>query len=100
VEAEGRELPDAAKTFPEHLRFGAPTMAARVLAANGVRHRRACVILGYEAAVATAAALEGPDGAFRVAGDLLRGDRDLWTGRLGALVVERTLEDVTTGQRS
>jgi superfamily II DNA/RNA helicase len=35
--------------FPEHLRFGVPTTAGCVLAANGVRHRRAFVAIGNAA---------------------------------------------------
>ena len=95
ADAQGVRLGEAAKAFPEHLRFGVPTLAARMLAARGVRHRRAFVALGADAAVATAAALEGPDGAIREAGDALRANPDRWQQQLGTLVLERTLEDIT-----
>jgi helicase len=46
LESQGRILAPAILLFPEYLRFGVPTEAARVLAAEGLRHRQAAVALG------------------------------------------------------
>lgn len=92
LKASGRDLSQAVIDYPEHLRFGAPTTAARVLAAGGVRHRRAAVALGRSSELAGSA---GDDRAviFAVARQLLD-DRERWLPRLGRLVLERTLEDL------
>ncbi|MFA6213251.1 MAG: DEAD/DEAH box helicase [Candidatus Obscuribacterales bacterium] len=46
LEADGIILAEGILNFPEHLKFGCPTVSARILAASGVRHRKACVELG------------------------------------------------------
>lgn len=91
VESQGREVSEPVRQFPEHLRFGVPTVGARALAGYGLRHRRAAVELG--------AALGGRGGGnrsalFRFVRDVLEDDREEWQMRLGALVFARTLEDV------
>lgn len=93
LSARESELSTAAQQFPEHLRFGVPTGPARVLAASGVRHRSAAVQLGN--------ALVGsvPDMRFatRVAARaLLKGDPAGWRARLGDLVYNNTIDDLTT----
>jgi hypothetical protein len=46
LESDGVEMAPAAQAFPEHLRFGVPTAAARVLLGAGLRHRGAAVYIG------------------------------------------------------
>ena len=79
----------------EHLRFGVPTAAARVLASGGVRHRCAAVGLG------TSDELRGASGddrmvVFATARQLLHRDRDGWQARLGSLVFSNTLWDLSS----
>ncbi len=92
LEASNRELPQAVVDFPEHLRFGVPTPAAKVLAAGGVRHRRASVALGRSPELRT---LSGDDRVevFSVARHLLS-DPQRWLPPMGRLVLENTLEDL------
>lgn len=91
LESQEKELAQAVAAFPEHLRFGVPTTAARVLAAGGVRHRRAAVALGM---ISELRAIENDDQEqiFAVAHRLLD-DRHLWRQRLGSLVLEHTIQD-------
>lgn len=93
VEAQGQTLASAVTLFPEHLRFGVPTAQARLLAAGGVRHRSAAVGLG-NALVGTAGSDEDPMIAFTAARAFLSADLEGWTGRLGALVLENTRNDL------
>ena len=46
--AQGAVMSGAVRALPDHLRFGVPTEAARLLASKGVRHRRASIELGRE----------------------------------------------------
>jgi len=46
LESQGRLLAESVRSFPEHLRFGAPTAEAYVLSKSGIRHRRAAILLG------------------------------------------------------
>src|SRR5690606_18449365 len=46
LQADGLELAAGVSNFTQQLRFGAPNVAARLLAESGVRHRRAYVALG------------------------------------------------------
>ena len=91
-----QELPisDAIVQFPEHLRFGVPTTAGMLLAARGVRHRLAAVELG--------GVLEGQRvgtedhiALFGAARLVLASDPDGWQKRLGRLVFENTLQDLS-----
>lgn len=92
VEANAREVSQAVLDFPEHLRFGVPTAAARVLAAGGVRHRRAAVMLGRRPELA---AIPSDDRSriFATARQLLS-DKAQWLPMLGRLVLENTIEDL------
>ncbi|NLF78308.1 MAG: DEAD/DEAH box helicase [Chloroflexi bacterium] len=92
LEANDRELSQAVVDFPEHLRFGVPTPAARVLAAGGVRHRRAAVALGRSPELAVNG---GDDRAivFSTARQLLD-DEDRWLPKLGLLVLRNTRVDL------
>lgn len=90
LEAGDRELAQAVVDFPEHLRFGVPTAAAKVLAAGGVRHRRAAVALGRSPELGT---LVDRAAVFSTARHLLD-DREQWLPAMGRLVLENTLEDL------
>jgi helicase len=93
LESQGRTLSDAVVQFPEHLRFGVPTPAARVLAAGGVRHRSAAVALGGAREVRRLLAVErGP--VFAAALSVLEADRNSWQRRLGNLVFDNTRQDL------
>lgn len=91
LEINDRELAQAVNDFPEHLRFGVPTSSARVLAAGGVRHRRAAVALGTSPELSVIA--DDRDQIFSAARRLLE-DRERWLPRLGRLVLENTVKDL------
>jgi helicase len=93
LESQARTLSPAVLQFPEHLRFGVPNAAARVLAAGGVRHRSAAVELGT---VLAGQGITSDDRLvlFPAARHLILADQGAWTTRLGALVVENTLLDI------
>ena len=93
VESQGREVSEAVRQFPEHLRFGVPTAGARMLAAHGLRHRRAAVELG--GTIPERRLVGDRVMVFRVVRDVLESDRGEWEGRLGPLVFERTLQDLS-----
>jgi hypothetical protein len=93
LEANDRVLAQAVIDLPEHLRFGVPTPAARLLAASGVRHRRAAVALGRSPEL-TAISVDDRTQIFATARRLLE-DADFWRQRLGSLVLERTIEDLS-----
>ncbi len=92
LEGQGRVLAPAVLAFPEHLRFGVPTAAARVLASGGIRHRSAAVELG------NALRNNGDDRATLLA--LARGSIGTypaqWEKRLGTLVFKNTLSDLSS----
>ncbi len=93
LEANEQELAQAVIDFPDHLRFGVPTAAARVLAAGGVRHRRAAVELGRTTEI-TAIASDDHEAVFATALQLLT-DADRWSLTLGRLVLGNTRFDLT-----
>ena len=90
--AQGREIAQAVVDFPEHLRFGVPTPAARVLAAGGVRHRRAAVALGLSQELRDVA-IDNQAQVFLAARRLIE-DRERWLTKLGSLVLEHTIQDL------
>ncbi len=93
LESQGRTLAPAVSQFAEHLRFGVPTMPARLLAAAGVRHRSAVVELG--SAIIGAGVIEDDKTIILTAArDLLLANRVDWVLRLGELVVANTLSDL------
>lgn len=94
LEGQGRALAPAVIAFPEHLRFGVPTAVARVLAAGGVRHRSAAVELG-NALVSVGVSGESRDATFVAARGALRAYPNEWTQRLGTLVFENSLSDLS-----
>lgn len=91
LEGEGRSLAPSVLAFPDHLRFGVPTTAARVLASGGLRHRSAAVELGNalrnngEDRSVLLAAARAALGAYPMH----------WEQRLGALVYKNTLLDLS-----
>ena len=95
LESQERALSPAVLQFPEHLRFGVPTTPARVLAAGGVRHRSAAVELG---AALARSGVSGDDRmeVFAYARGSIIAHRDAWTARLGNLVTQRTLSDLSS----
>lgn len=86
------ELSQVVIDFPDHLRFGVPTPAGRVLAAGGVRHRRAAVELGRSPELASVTA-DNQSGIFAAARQLIA-DSERWRPILGSLVLERTMHDL------
>lgn len=96
LETSDRELAQAVVDFPEHLRFGVPTPAARVLAAGGVRHRRAAAALGRSPELRD---LVDHEAVFSVARALLD-DRTQWIESLGQLVLENTIHDLQSAESS
>lgn len=94
LEAQARGISQPVLDFPAHLRFGVPTATGRILAGAGLRHRRATVEFGRTEVLA---GLVEPSHAAilqRVRGSLLE-HADAWRERLGTLVYENTLQDVT-----
>jgi superfamily II DNA/RNA helicase len=94
LESQGLAMADAVAAFPEHLRFGVPTPIARVLSAHGVRHRRAAVELG-RSLVGTVLS-QDPGLLFSAARQLVENNRPEWDQRLGSLMVENTLRDLSS----
>ncbi len=90
LETDGRELGRAVLDFPEHLRFGVPTPAARELSAAGVRHRRAAVALGRSPELV---GLVDRAGILSTALRLVD-DRERWLPVMGRLVLDATAEDL------
>jgi helicase len=92
LEAQGREIAQVVVDFPEHMRFGVPTNAGRVLAANGLRHRRAAVVLGRSQELVV---FDGGDrdGIVSIAKTIIE-DSERWLPMLGQLVLENTKADL------
>ncbi|MFN3242153.1 MAG: DEAD/DEAH box helicase [Planctomycetota bacterium] len=92
LDANNLELSKAVADFPEHLRFGVPTPAGRLLAAGGVRHRRAAVALGRSPELASDRG-DDREAVLSVARHLLE-DRERWLPSMGTLVLENTILDL------
>jgi helicase len=90
-EVEGRPVSNNVLEFPEHLRFGVPTAAARILAGS-IRHRRAAVALGSSPELANATT-EDRERLLASARELL-GDTERWLPVLGRLVLDNTVADL------
>jgi len=90
---KGIELSQAVLAFPEHLRFGVPTVAARTLSSSGVRHRRASLSLGQSA---TNNLVDGSDplAVLNFARASLRNYPDSWRPHLGELIFDNTVADL------
>ncbi len=83
--------------LPEHLRFGVPTRPGRVLAASGVRHRRAFVELGLDPAIRDLPAAAAT--AILEESRTLLANTVAWEPKLGRLVMENTLQDLDAALR-
>jgi len=96
LEERGIELSQAVLAFPEHLRFGVPTAAARILSASGVRHRRAALSLGQSA---TDNLANGGDSlaVLNFARASLSTYPDSWRLHLGELIFDNTVMDLSGG---
>jgi superfamily II DNA/RNA helicase len=94
LESQGRELSAAVRAFPDHLRFGVPTASARLLSAFGIRHRRAAILLGNAAEI-QAGIGNGRETLFAIIHTLLANNAPVWRERLGALMYENTVVDVS-----
>ena len=88
-------LASAVLLFPEHLRFGVPTAAARILASGGIRHRSAAIELG-NALMAAGVASEDRGTIFTAALRSLEAYGDPWQQRLGSLVFNNTRRDLSS----
>jgi len=95
--AGGQELAQAVVDFPDHIRFGVPTVAARALAARGVRHRRAAVVLGTCRELRQITSSDA-DLVWDFARDLVAEDNQRWLAELGTLVFKNTLTDLGFAQ--
>ncbi len=93
LEAEGIEISEGVLNFPEHLRFGAPSSVARMLAASGVRHRNAYVQLGT--ALHNSGFFGSQEEARTAAATSLRHFNEEWRTNLGELVYQNTLSDLS-----
>jgi len=93
LESQGRALSAAVRAFPDHLRFGVPTTAARALCAFGLRHRRAAILLGTIPEVQTSAR-DGQARLFEIVSQLLAGDEQGWREHLGALMYDNAAADL------
>jgi helicase len=78
--------------LPDFLRFGVSTVPARHLMAEGVRHRRAAVLLGADPS------MQAPENllasATEVARSLIEANPERWAAELGTFVFERTQRDL------
>jgi helicase len=90
-EMQGRAISNIVVEFPEHLRFGVPTPAGRVLAGS-IRHRRAAVELGKSPELAG----ESGEDRHRVLTGARRilDDTERWLPVLGRLLLENTIADL------
>jgi len=100
LESQGVAISSAVMRFPEHLRFGSPTAASRILSSGGVRHRRAAVLLGSTPRLRQFSADDPQITVFSAAQAMLMGDGDGWQDALGRLVFANTQQDIAavTGQ--
>jgi len=94
LQSRGQAISPAVVHFPEHLRFGVPSIAGYLLASGGVRHRRAFVTLG------NAPELQGLQAddrstAFAAALQIIENETVGWRSRLGSFVFENTLRDLS-----
>jgi hypothetical protein len=94
LEYQGRIVSPAVAVFSDCLRFGVPTATACVLSAAGIRHRRAAILLANNVDVAGSVG-GGRVFLLAVASRVLRHDGTGWRSRLGDLVYENTLADVS-----
>jgi helicase len=92
VEAQGGIMPPAVLSLPECLRFGVPSSAAATLAGNGIRHRRAAILLGLNQQVQLLLGVPRRT-LFDIVREILTTNEAAWRTALGTLVFENTLAD-------
>ncbi len=98
LESRGQTLAPAVQQFPEHLRFGVPTVAGCALAAGGLTHRRAFVAIGNAPELRGFSA-DDKTGIFAGAQTLIEGNRETWRVNLGSLVFVKTLQNLSSVTR-
>jgi hypothetical protein len=94
LESQDRTISPTVAVFSDCLRFGVSTAAACALSAAGVRHRRAAVVLANDVNV-NGAVEAGRAIMLAVASQELKRDSAGWRARLGDLVYDNTLVDVS-----
>lgn len=93
LETDGIKLAEGVTNFPEHLRFGCPTAASRMLASGGLRHRKSCVQLGN---ALQSIHFSGNQAETKIAaGSSVRQFAEEWRYSLGELVYQNTLSDLS-----
>lgn len=92
LQADGLNLAAGVSNFTPQLRFGAPNVAARLLAESGVRHRRAYVGLGN--AITQHAPVSDLTNLKAHARESLRQNAGDWSAYLGDLVYSNTVKDL------
>jgi hypothetical protein len=97
LEGQGKALSFAVEQFPELLRFGVPTIHASLLA-EGLRHRRAAIELGRHESMQRLAAPDRQQ-VFTVAQDVLLTEQREYAIKLGGLVLNHTMREVTVANR-
>jgi hypothetical protein len=93
VTSKAGVLSPAVTAFPNHLRFGVPTRLGCILAARGVRHRRAYVQLGTALQGAGISAMN-ESVVLASAADSLRTYEEQWRSVLGNVVFDNTRTDL------
>lgn len=94
IESKAQAIAPAVLRFPEHLRYGVPSAAGCILAAGGIKHRRAYVMIGNSTELQGYSA-DDRSGVFRVVRQLTGQNKEEWTARLGVLVYKNTLRDLS-----
>ena len=97
LEGQGKGMSLAVEQFPAHLRFGVPTVPAQILA-EGLRHRRAAIELGAHQLMEQIAASDREQ-IFAAAQDILKAEQHIYEARLGRLMLEHTIREVTIANR-
>ena len=97
LEGQGKVLSFAVDQFPELLRFGVPTIHASLLA-EGLRHRRAAIELSSHEAMRRLAAPDRQQ-VFTIAQEILQKEQRDYAVKLGRLVLDHTMREVTVANR-
>lgn len=92
--SQGQEISPAVLKLSEHLQFGVATPVGCALAVGGVRHRSAFVALGGAQELGNLRA-DNKSEVFASAQRMLQSDPVGWRARLGSLVFENTLHDLS-----
>ena len=101
TESQGIELAKVASEFPEHLRYGVPTVTGLTLASAGIRHRQGYVYLGNELE-RIGIQIRDKDQVLEFARTFLKQEpavAEAFRGSVGELVYKNTLQDLTTKRK-